>query len=284
MSRQLSFTDYDGFVDKFKPKKTTDDCYTPAPVYDAVVDYVDRNVTPLQGREVVRPFWPGGDYERHEYPQGCIVIDNPPFSIKSQIVRFYIRNGVDFFLFCDGLTCMNLANVPQVAFHIINKEVTFDNGANVYIAFVTNVRPHGERIVLAGELEAALRVACKQPSKEKKKLIYPPEVVSGALLKKFVSLGRNVAIGEALCAPIARHEAPFGGGFMVSSQVAEELERELERKLERERKRKLERERLTEHRPMSPAFHEMLRRLNSSAPPLHIEPLPTDGMQDLPAI
>lgn len=26
MSRQLSFTDYDGFVEKFKPKKTTDDC------------------------------------------------------------------------------------------------------------------------------------------------------------------------------------------------------------------------------------------------------------------
>ena len=23
------FEDYEGFVDKFKPKKTTDDCYTP---------------------------------------------------------------------------------------------------------------------------------------------------------------------------------------------------------------------------------------------------------------
>lgn len=27
-SRQ-SFIDYDGFVEKFKPRKTTDDCYTP---------------------------------------------------------------------------------------------------------------------------------------------------------------------------------------------------------------------------------------------------------------
>ena len=86
MSRQLSFTDYDGFCEKFKPKKTTDDCYTPPAVYDAVLDYVNRNVTPLEGREVVRPFWPGGDYERHEYPKGCIVIDNPPFSITAQIV------------------------------------------------------------------------------------------------------------------------------------------------------------------------------------------------------
>ena len=262
MNRQLKFTDYDGFVEKFKPKKTTDDCYTPPAVYEAVLEYVDRNVTPLEGRDVARPFWPGGDYERHEYPQGCIVIDNPPFSITSQIVRFYVRHGIDFFLFCDGLTCTHLSNVPQVALHIVNKSVVFENGAQVMVAFVTNVRPHGERIVLAGELEAALRVACKQPNKEKKKLVYPPEVVSGALLKKYVSLGRNVTISETQCAPIARHEAPFGGGFMVTSQVAYELERERER----------ERERLTERRPMSPAFHEMLRRLNASAPPFHIDP------------
>lgn len=264
MSRQLSFTDYDGFVEKFKPKKTTDDCYTPPAVYEAVLDYVDRNVAPLEGREVVRPFWPGGDYERHEYPQGCIVIDNPPFSITAQIVRFYIRHGVDFFLFCDGLSCMNLSNVPKVAFHIVNKSVTFENGAQVSVAFVTNVRPHGERIVLAGELEAALRVACKQPSKEKKKLVYPPEVVSGALLNKFVSLGRNFTINETQCAPIAKHEAPFGGGFMVTTEVSRELERERER--ERERKHP------AEHRHMSPAFHEMLRRLNAAAPPFHIDP------------
>lgn len=261
MSRQLTFTDYEGFCEKFKPKKTTDDCYTPPAVYDAVLDYVNRNVEPLEGREVVRPFWPGCDYEHHEYPQGCIVIDNPPFSITSQIVRFYVRHGIDFFLFCDGLTCMNSATtLPRVAYHIVNKGVTFENGANISVAFITNVRPNGERIVLAGELEAALRIACKQPNKEKKRLVYPPEVVSGALLKKFVSIGRNFAISESQCAPIARHEAPFGGGFMVTTEVSQELERERER------------ERLTERRPMSPAFHEMLRRLNDSAPPFKITP------------
>lgn len=277
MSRQLSFTDYDGFVEKFKPKKTTDDCYTLPAVYEAVLDYVDRNVAPLEGREVVRPFWPGGDYERHEYPEGCIVIDNPPFSISSQIVRFYIRHGVDFFLFCNGLTCMNAAPaLPQVAFHLVNKGVTFENGAQVSVAFVTNVRPHGERIVLAGELEAALRVACKQLGKEKKKLVYPPEVVSGALLRKFVRLGRNITISESQCAPIAQHEAPFGGGFMVTSQVAEELERLYTMPpacsdFDIFQGEKTE-NRITERRPMSPAFHEMLRRLNASAPPFHIDP------------
>lgn len=260
MIRQLKFIDYDGFCEKFKPEKTTDDCYTPPAVYEAVLEYVNRNVASLEGREVVRPFWPGGDYERHEYPPGCIVIDNPPFSISAQIVRFYLRNGIDFFLFHEGLTCMSHSNIKHIAFHIVKKSVTFENGAQVSVAFVTNVRPNGERIVLAGELEAALRVACKQPSKEKKKLVYPPEVVSGALLKKFVSLGRNITISESQCAPIASHEAPFGGGFMVTTEVSQELELELERETE------------TERRPMSPAFHEMLRRLNDSAPPFKITP------------
>lgn len=40
IKRQLSFADindsYQQFVDKFKPKKTTDDCYTPPLVFDAI--------------------------------------------------------------------------------------------------------------------------------------------------------------------------------------------------------------------------------------------------------
>lgn len=38
-----SFIDYDGFVEKFKPKKTTDDCYTPPEVMEVVNAYVDEN-------------------------------------------------------------------------------------------------------------------------------------------------------------------------------------------------------------------------------------------------
>lgn len=37
---QTSFRDYDGFVEKFKPKKTADDCYTPSEVYEVVKNYV----------------------------------------------------------------------------------------------------------------------------------------------------------------------------------------------------------------------------------------------------
>lgn len=34
------FNDYEAFINKFKAAKTTDECYTPQPIYDAVLDYV----------------------------------------------------------------------------------------------------------------------------------------------------------------------------------------------------------------------------------------------------
>ena len=60
------FEDYDGFVEKFKPKKTTDDCYTPPIVYDAVAEWV-ANEYHLDKNAFVRPFKPGGDYESENY-------------------------------------------------------------------------------------------------------------------------------------------------------------------------------------------------------------------------
>lgn len=88
VSRREVFNDYEGFVEKFKPKKTTDDCYTPDSVYDAILGWVRENAD-IEGREIVRPFYPGGDYEHYDYPDGCVVIDNSPFSIISRIARFY---------------------------------------------------------------------------------------------------------------------------------------------------------------------------------------------------
>ena len=79
-SNKTLFTDYEGFVDKFEAKKTTDDCYTPNAVYDVILEFVKQNYN-LKGIEIIRPFYPDGDYESIEYPKNCIVIDNPPFSI-----------------------------------------------------------------------------------------------------------------------------------------------------------------------------------------------------------
>ena len=55
MISKEKFENYDAFVEKFKPKKTTDDCYTPPLVYDAVADYVAERYG-LDKANFVRPF------------------------------------------------------------------------------------------------------------------------------------------------------------------------------------------------------------------------------------
>lgn len=63
-SKAEIYTDYEGFVSKFKDApKTTDDCFTPQNIYEAVVDFVQRRAeTPFT--RILRPFYPGGDYEK----------------------------------------------------------------------------------------------------------------------------------------------------------------------------------------------------------------------------
>lgn len=99
------FEDYEGFVEKLKPKKTTDDCFTPPAIYQVVLDYAVARygIDPEKG---IRPFYPGGDYEAEDYG-GLTVVDNPPFSMLSRIIDFYQRNRVPFFLFAPTLTCLS---------------------------------------------------------------------------------------------------------------------------------------------------------------------------------
>ena len=93
---------YNEFVDKFKPRHTSDDTHTPPNVYEAVLSWAERRYG-IDRAKVVRPFFPGGDYEHADYPADCIVLDNPPFSILAQIVRFYLGRGIPFFLFAPSL-------------------------------------------------------------------------------------------------------------------------------------------------------------------------------------
>ena len=93
---------YEEFVEKFKPKKTTDDCYTPPYIYDAVQRWA-INEYRLDGRPILRPFYPGGDYEHFEYQKNGVVIDNPPFSILSKIITFYIEKKYRLFSICSGI-------------------------------------------------------------------------------------------------------------------------------------------------------------------------------------
>lgn len=137
--------EYAAFIEKFKPKKTPDDCYTPDNIYEAVRDWACAKYG-IDPASIVRPFWPGGDYERFDYPDGCFVLDNPPFSILSKIVKWYNSHGIKFFLFCPGMVTVKDCSVIVVAASVIYK-----NGANVATSFCTNITP-GISISAASDL------------------------------------------------------------------------------------------------------------------------------------
>lgn len=104
-SEEVGNEEYNEFLHKFDVKKTTDDCYTPDVVYDAVADWVVKEYG-LSRDQFVRPFFPGGDYQRHKYEPDSVVVDNPPFSILAEILDFYTRMGIRFFLFSPGTSCI----------------------------------------------------------------------------------------------------------------------------------------------------------------------------------
>lgn len=127
---------YDEFVAKFNKEnpKTTDDCYTPPEIYEVVLDWCKEHLN-IGDRPVVRPFYPGGDFENYDYPDNCVVVDNPPFSIFARILKWYNERGIDFFMFAPSLTSIR----EGVTFVSVDAVIQYENGARVNTAFVTNM-------------------------------------------------------------------------------------------------------------------------------------------------
>ena len=115
--------EYRAFVDKFKPKKTTDDCYTPPNIYEAVKTWVVNEYHISKDTPIIRPFYPGGDYEHYDYPEGCVVIDNPPFSILSKIIILFsdlkLKLCLDIQIFQLLLMIMAFVNYLELVRHIL---------------------------------------------------------------------------------------------------------------------------------------------------------------------
>lgn len=206
--------EYDEFTAKFEPKLTTDDCYTPDEVYQAVKDWA-CNEYGIDPDSCVRPFYPGGDYERFDYPDGCTVLDNPPFSIMSKIIDFYEERGIRYFLFGPGLSLFS-GNRP-CNYLVPGVIVTYENGAKVNTGFVTS---YGEwKIDTAPDLAQAVADACKQELSTQNTYEYPAEVVTSALIMKIARRGVRFRVKEAECAFVRKLDGQtetgqglFGGG------------------------------------------------------------------------
>ena len=231
---QSTFADespeYAAFVEKFKPKLTTDDCYTPENVYNVIKDWVLAHYGLAADTEIVRPFWPGGDYERFDYPAGCVVIDNPPFSILSKICRFYHARRIPFFLFAPALTLFGRGGDGKTNFVPASCSITYANGAVVRTGFVTSL---GEWLVeTAPDLRRAVKAAndanVKAAKKELPKYEFPPDVLTAMRAAWLSEHGEDFRIRRADAAFVRRLDAMggdgniFGGGLLLSTRAAAE--------------------------------------------------------------
>ena len=233
MTLENESEEYKAFVNKFKRKKTTDDCYTPPAIYGVVLDYV-VNRYGIDRNKVVRPFWPDGDFMRDEYPCGCVVVDNPPFSMLTNICTFYLDNNIKFFLFAPTLTLLHASGTKRVleVNHIVcSASITYENGAKVATSFVTNMDTDGTVLESAPELSDAIKRTDAELQREKtKKLdkyVYPDEVITAAKVNYFAAHHTPYRLNKNDCCPIAKLDAMngktiFGGGLLLSKRAAAE--------------------------------------------------------------
>ena len=223
--------EYQEFLDKFEAKHTTDDCYTPTLVYDAVVEWVEKEYG-VDRKHFVRPFYPGGDYQNEKYKEDDIVVDNPPFSILSEIVRFYMNKGIKFFLFCPNLTMFNSSSSSCTAI-VVGVGIIYENKANVSTSFLTNLDDETIRVRTAPTLYKSLNNAVaevrKELTKELPKYEYPDNVITSAKLSYFSKYGSDFKVSKQESVKIAcldaqkdRQKGLFGGGYLISEKAAAE--------------------------------------------------------------
>lgn len=157
--------------------KTTDDCYTPRAVIDFVEDYFCDYYN-IDREKIIRPFYPGGDYENEDYTDK-VVLDNPPFSLLTKIVQFYQKHGVKFVLFCNGTT--GTTKMYGLLTYHIGGTVIYENGARVNTAFVTNMN-ETEAIVSDRDFSDKLEKLTNKATRQKCK--YEIDEITLATVKK----------------------------------------------------------------------------------------------------
>ena len=231
-SRQEGNDEYNEFLDKFEQPKTTDDCYTPENIYEVIASYVERKYG--KGRkDFVRPFYPGGDYQAYKYAPGSVVVDNPPFSILSQIVDFYVERQQPFFLFAPALSLLGLTNRESVTAICCHAKITYENGACVPTGFLTNLGPEGIAATadpeLYAEIDEANDINEKAMRKSLPKYSFPVEVITAAQLGYLSKYGQALQIKRSSSLYIRELDAMkeagkeiYGAGLLLSDSAAAE--------------------------------------------------------------
>ena len=235
---------YEAFLERYTKKpscKNTDELYTPKAVYDAVLKWVQDNCPSINGKRIMRPFRPGGDYKAEDY-EGAVVVDNPPFSIESLITKWYVDHGVHFFLFAPGLTLFSGSTIlDKLTFVASFAEVEYVHNeqvkAKLPTPFITNIPDLATyQLISAPELRDAITKA--QDNKEEKakltRMEYSPNIVTSCRLGMLAEVGipMRVRREETLWwrKNVRGSVDIFGGAFIVSDRVAEAVKEAIARK------------------------------------------------------
>ena len=224
--------EYQEFVEKFEAKRTTDDCYTPDIVYEAVADWVAKEYG-IDRSRFVRPFYPGGDYQSFKYKPDAVVVDNPPFSILSEILNWYREHGVGFFLFAPALTLFSSASSSAACAMPVGVSITYENGANVSTSFLTSLEEPRWRVRTAPSLYEAVNKAndenLRSMRAELPKYSYPDEIITSAIVQRWSKYGIDFRVSTAESFPISALDAQkeygkaiFGKGYLLSERAAAE--------------------------------------------------------------
>ena len=152
------------------------------------------------------------------------MIDNPPFSILSEICEWYTERNIPYFMFCQSLTAFS-AMQGRANYIISGVTITYKNGAKVNTSFITNL---GDvKISNAPDLYATLKKENDINSQTKTGFmptyIYPPEVLTATMLHalghrgiKFELQEKEVQFVRGLDAQKEEGKAIYGAGFLIS--------------------------------------------------------------------
>lgn len=220
---------YEQFIDKFKSKKTTDECYTPPKVYNTILQWVVKRFN-LQNYNILRPFYPNGDYQSVNYSCQDVVIDNPPFSILSEICKYYTTHNIKFFLFCDCKTIFSV-NCGRNNYIISDSNIIYENGARVKTGFVTNLG--NDKIIISHELNQLIKKAQEDNKVKQLKYEYPTNLFNFSKFCQLANRGYDFSISANDCywlrtldSQRKSKKAIFGCGFLVSDKVLERIKQE----------------------------------------------------------
>ena len=221
IENRIESIEHTHFLEKFKPKKTNDDCYTPVIVYDIIANFVKTRYR-IDGN-IIRPFYPSHNYKTITYKINDFVIDNPPFSIITEICRYYIRNNVKFFLFAPHMTLFT-ANI-DASYIVCGANIIYENGAIVKTSFITNLETDIKvftAIDLYNELENVNKKSVSLP-----KYKYPNHILTVSNVQKYVENGINFTVYKKdslhykqLDAQKPLGKTIFGSGLLLADKAA----------------------------------------------------------------